>query len=151
MKRLIQIILSLAVAVGLYMIADIDLNFDGDLSGEKITEAGYYTSKDDVALYINNYDKLPGNYITKKEATDLGWIPSANNLWEVSERKSIGGDKFFNREQLLPNAKGRTYYEADIDYNGKKRNAKRIVFSNDGLIYYTDDHYNSFEKLYGDW
>ena len=60
-----------------------------------------------------------------------------------------GGDVFQNREGLLPKVKGRTYYECDIGTTGKKsRGSKRIVFSNDGLIYYTDDHYESFTLLY---
>ncbi len=111
---------------------------------------GYYTNVNDVAAYINEYNKLPNNYITKNVAKDLGWLPSENNLWQVSHKKSIGGDKFYNREKLLPQKTGRIYYEADIDYNGKKRNAKRVVFSNDGLIFYTKDHYDTFTKLYGD-
>lgn len=104
-----------------------------------------YTSKDEVALYLHTYDELPPNYITKAEAYDLGWEPSEQNLWEITDQKSIGGDRFMNREKLLPD---NTYFEADIDYNGKGRNAKRLVYSNDGKIYYTDDHYASFEELY---
>lgn len=115
-----------------------------------ISEDGEYTSKDEVAAYIYLYGKLPKNYITKSEAEDLGWVSSKGNLNKVAPGKSIGGDKFGNREGLLPTAKGRKYYECDIDYVSGTRNAKRIIFSNDGLIYYTDDHYNSFELLYGD-
>ena len=115
-----------------------------------ITEEGEYTSKDEVAEYIYLYGHLPPNYITKSEAQDLGWVASKGNLWKVAPGKSIGGDRFGNREGLLPTAKGRKYYECDIDFDGKYRNAKRIVFSNDGLIYYTEDHYESFELLYGE-
>ena len=61
---------------------------------------------------------------------------------------SIGGDYFGNRENLLPNKKNRKWYECDINYNGGYRNSERIVFSNDGLIYYTSNHYESFEQLY---
>lgn len=113
-----------------------------------IQEDGVYTSKEDVSLYIHHYDKLPSNYITKKQAQSLGWDNKKGNLWEVAEGKSIGGDRFGNREKLLPEAEGRIWTECDIDYSGGYRNEKRIVFSNDGLIYYTDDHYKSFEKLY---
>ncbi len=109
-------------------------------------EDGTYTSKDDVALYIHTYGKLPSNFITKKEANALGWNGGA--LEKYAPGKSIGGDKFGNYEGLLPTAKGRKYYECDIDTLGKKRGAKRIIFSNDGLIYYTGDHYESFEQLY---
>lgn len=113
-----------------------------------IEEDGHYTSKDEVALYIHTYGRLPGNYIRKNDAMDLGWDASKGNLWDVTDEMSIGGDRFGNREGLLPDEGGRQWYEADIDYEGGYRNALRIVYSNDGLIYYTDDHYESFEKLY---
>ena len=116
----------------------------------EITEEGEYTSKDEVAEYIYLYGHLPPNYITKSEAKDLGWVASKGNLWKIAPGKSIGGDRFGNREGLLPTAKGRKYYECDIDFDGKYRNAKRIVFSNDGLVYYTEDHYETFELLYGE-
>ena len=113
-----------------------------------VTEDGEYTSKDEVALYIHLYDHLPDNYITKKDAEALGWNSKEGNLWDVAPGKSIGGSYFGNYEGLLPEKKGRDYHECDIDYNGGRRNAKRIVFSDDGLIYYTEDHYESFEQLY---
>lgn len=113
-----------------------------------IVEDGNYTGIYDVAEYIHIYGKLPGNYITKNEARKLGWESEKGNLWEVTEYKSIGGDKFGNREGLLPKAGNRNWYECDINYNGGFRGAERIVFSNDGLIYYTENHYESFEKLY---
>ena len=113
-----------------------------------VSEDGEYTSKDEVALYIHLYNHLPSNFITKNEAKDLGWDSSLGNLATVAPGKSIGGDKFGNREGLLPKADGRVYYECDIDYKKGKRNGKRIVFSNDGLIYYTGDHYESFVLLY---
>lgn len=115
---------------------------------QAIDPDGNYTDKDNVALYIHTFNRLPKNYITKKEAELLGWISQNGNLRDVAPGKSIGGDKFNNFEGLLPKQKGRQYYECDIDYEGGRRNAKRIVYSNDGLVYYTKDHYNSFEKLY---
>lgn len=112
-----------------------------------IAEDGSYTSKEDVALYLETYDKLPGNFITKKEAQELGW--TGGSLEPYAPGKCIGGDKFGNYEGLLPKEDGRTYKECDIDTLGaKSRGAKRIVYSNDGLIYYTEDHYASFELLY---
>lgn len=114
-----------------------------------IDENGSYTSKDDVALYIHVYGHLPSNFITKKEAEKLGW--SGGSLEPYAPGKCIGGDRFGNYEGLLPKKTGRGYTECDIDTLGKKsRGAKRIVFSNDGLIYYTDDHYASFTLLYGE-
>ena len=116
----------------------------------QIPEDGTYTSKEDVALYLYTYGHLPSNYITKKEAKSLGWVSSEGNLDEVAPGMSIGGDYFGNYEEILPEASGRDYYECDIDFDGTYRNAKRIVYSNDGLIYYTEDHYDSFELLYGE-
>jgi len=114
----------------------------------KIEESGYYTSKEDVSLYLNTYTHLPNNYITKEVAESLGWDSSKGNLWDVSNKKSIGGNRFYNREGLLPDDNNRIFYECDIDYEGGYRNAKRLVYSNDGYIYYTEDHYESFELVY---
>ncbi len=114
-----------------------------------IDEDGSYSSKEDVALYIHTFGRLPGNFITKTEARALGW--SGGSLEEYAKGCAIGGDSFGNREGLLPSKKGRSYTECDIDTVGAdSRGAKRIVFSNDGLIYYTDDHYESFTLLYGE-
>ena len=114
-----------------------------------LDEDGSYTSKEDVALYIHLYGRLPANFITKKEAEALGW--SGGSLEPYAPGKCIGGSYFGNYEGLLPKKKGRSYTECDIDTLGKKsRGSKRIVFSNDGLIYYTEDHYNTFELLYGE-
>ena len=126
-----------------------------DVSGEqdtnkdsKIDKDGSYTDKNNVALYIHTYGRLPSNYITKEEAEKLGWNSKAGNLPEVAPGKSIGGSHFGNYDETLPEVKGRKYKECDIDYKGGHRNAKRIIFSNDGLIFYTDDHYENFEQLY---
>ena len=156
MGRIIKILILLfVVSLGLFFFINNQkqvepINNNTQVVEETIKEDGQYSSKEDVALYIHTYNKLPSNFITKKEARKLGYTASKNNLREVCKGCSIGGDVFSNREKHLPTKEGRTYYECDIDYNGKKRNALRIVFSNDGLIYYTDDHYNTFELLYGE-
>lgn len=114
-----------------------------------LDEDGVYDSKEEVALYLYQYGCLPSNYITKNEARALGW--SGGPVEVYAPGMCIGGDYFGNREGLLPKAKGREYTECDIDtLGGDGRGAKRIVFSNDGLIYYTEDHYQSFELLYGE-
>lgn len=124
---------------------------EAEISEEtEIQEDGTYTSKEEVAEYIYLYGHLPDNFITKKEAKALGWVSSEGNLAEVAPGKSIGGDYFGNFEGNLPKKKGREYHECDIDSDGGYRGAKRLVFSNDGLIYYTEDHYNTFELLYGE-
>lgn len=114
-----------------------------------LDEHGVYDSKEDVALFIHLYGHLPDNYLTKKEAEALGW--SGGSLEKYAPGKCIGGSRFGNYEGLLPDADGRKYTECDIDTLGASgRGAKRIVFSNDGLIYYTGDHYKTFELLYGE-
>ena len=114
-----------------------------------LDEFGFYTSKEDVALYIYTYGRLPDNFMTKKEARELGW--EGGGLDPFAKDMCIGGDRFGNYEGILPDAKGRTWTECDIDtMNASSRGAKRIVFSNDGLIYYTDDHYETFTLLYGE-
>ena len=112
-------------------------------------EDGTYTSAADVALYIHVYGHLPNNFISKKEAQALGW--RGGSLDDFAPGKCIGGARFGNIEGLLPNARGRVYHECDIDtHHARSRGAKRLVFSNDGLIYYTEDHYESFVLLYGE-
>ena len=112
-----------------------------------IDENGSYTTMEDVSLYLYTYGKLPENFITKNEARDLGW--PGGSLEPYAPGKCIGGDRFGNYEGLLPT--DRQYFECDIDTLGaSSRGAKRIVFSEDGLIYYTDDHYESFTLLYGE-
>ncbi len=112
-----------------------------------VSEDGKYFSKDEVALYIHLYGHLPSNFITKNEARKLGW--TGGKLEPYAPGCAIGGDHFGNYEGLLPTAQGRKYTECDIDTKGKPRGAKRIIFSNDGLIYYTADHYETFTLLYG--
>ena len=114
-------------------------------ASELIDEEGVYDSKEDVALYIHTYGHLPYNYMTKKEAKKLGW--QGGSLDKFAPGMIIGGDPFGNYEGNLPDDKD--YFECDIDTLGKKkRGAKRIVYSEDGFIYYTDDHYETFELLY---
>ena len=147
-------------ACGLKETGQIDAALFARLTGEEtppeapenfVLEDGEYSDKEHVAAYLRAFGHLPGNYITKSEARELGWISSRGNLWQVAPGKSIGGDYFGNYEGLLPEADGRTYTECDIDTLGAdSRGAKRIVFSNDGLVYYTGDHYESFELLYGE-
>ena len=108
---------------------------------------GSYTARDEVALYLHIYGELPPNFITRAQAEALGW--RGGGLEPYAPGKCIGGDRFGNYEGLLPAAAGREYRECDIDTLGAdSRGAKRIVYSNDGLIYYTDDHYASFTLLY---
>ncbi len=108
-----------------------------------------YDDRDRVALYLHLYGELPPHFITKEQARKLGW--DGGEVEDFLAGAAIGGDYFGNYEGLLPKKKGRKYYECDIGTVGKRsRGAKRIIFSNDGLVYYTDDHYESFTLLYGE-
>lgn len=104
-----------------------------------------YTTAEDVAEYIYLYGELPENFITKKEAGELGWESREGNLWEVAPGMSIGGDYFGNYEGILPEGK---YRECDINYDGGYRGEERIIYGEDGSVWYTDDHYESFTQLY---
>lgn len=138
LKKIIKLVLVLLLLVGC----------THQKTSLNVSEDQTYTSKEEVALYLHTFDKLPNNYITKKEAMAVGWVASKGNLWEVTDQKSIGGDRFLNLEGKLPNEKGVKYFEADIDYQGGFRNAKRIVYGTNGKIYFTNDHYQTFEELY---
>lgn len=120
-------------------------NSNNPKKNEVIRGNSYY-SRDDVALYLHLYKELPPNYLTKSEARDLGWDSSKGNLWNVSDKGVIGGDRFSNREGNLPKD---NYFEADVNYKGGYRGAERLVYTYEGkVIYYTGDHYKNFELLY---
>ena len=112
-----------------------------------VTEDGWYDTMEEVAVYLELFDDLPDNYLTKNEAGDLGWNNKKGNLHDVAPGCSIGGDRFGNYEGALPDKKGRKWTECDINFDGGYRGSERIVFSNDGLIYYTNDHYNTFTQI----
>ena len=112
-----------------------------------VREGGWYDSMEEVAVYLTLYDALPDNYLTKKEEQALGWDSRRGNLWDVAEGCSIGGDRFGNYEGQLPEKKGRRFTECDIGYDGGYRGAERLIFTNDGLMYYTADHYKTFDEV----
>ena len=121
---------------------------------EKITakepeqKAGPITDPQEIADYLFAYGKLPENFITKAEAQALGWDSSRNYVSDVAPGKSIGGDRYGNYEGKLPKVKGRKYFECDCNYRKGKRNAERIVYSNDGQVWYTGDHYQTFTEMF---
>ena len=106
------------------------------------------TDPQDIVDYLEYFGELPENFITKNEAKALGWDSRYNYVGDVAPGKSIGGDRFGNYEGLLPDKKGRTWYECDANYTGKKRGAERVLFSSDGLYYYTNDHYKTFTEMF---
>ena len=119
-----------------------------DSTGDEKQWSNPITDPQEIVNYLDQYGKLPDNFITKKEAKALGWDSSRNYVGDVAPGKSIGGDRFGNYEGRLPKKKGRTWYECDTGYKGKKRGATRLLYSSDGLYYYTADHYNTFTQMY---
>ena len=104
------------------------------------------TKESVVVPFVKKMGKLPDCYISKKEAREKGWDAASGNLCEVLPGKAIGGDVFTNREGSLPVKTGRTWYEADLNYSCGRRNADRLLFSSDGLVFVTHDHYKTFEE-----
>lgn len=117
-------------------------------AAEPTAEPGPLDEAQRIADYIFEHGELPDNFITKKEAQALGWDSMYNYVSDVAPGKSIGGDYFGNYEQKLPVVKGRKYYEADCFYQGGKRNAYRIIYSTDGHVWFTEDHYQTFIELF---
>lgn len=132
-----------------FTVADFHTYFAGEQKAlvHNCTQCGQIaTSFIDVAAHIRQYASLPSNYITKAQAKALGWENKLGNLATVAPGKSIGGDIFQNKEQLLPGSNGRIWYEADINYTSGFRGTDRILYSNDGLIYRTSDNYKSWSN-----
>lgn len=160
-KKLSPILALILVVLGLFFgfpeadtaVPTVPLETTGFFQEEAVSAPidpdGSYTTKEDVALYIYTYGCLPGNFMTKSEARNLGW--EGGGLDDYAPGMCIGGDRFGNYEGLLPESEGREYLECDIDtLHADSRGPKRIVFSNDGLVFYTEDHYESFTLLYGE-
>ena len=114
---------------------------------EGTEEPGPIIEPQRIADYIFEHGELPENFITKQEAKDLGWDSYVNYVSDVAPGMSIGGDYFGNYEGKLPRIRGRKYYECDCWYTGGKRNQYRIIYSNDGHVWYTEDHYNTFTEM----
>lgn len=153
MKKLLSILLVLAMLLSLAgCVINAPLGTEPtqqSTTAALLDEDGSYTTKEDVGLFLHIYGRLPNNFMTKSEARKLGW--QSGSLERYAPGCCIGGDVFGNREGLLPKKDGRIYYECDIDtMGGGSRGAKRIVYSNDGLVYYTSDHYGSFTLMYGE-
>ena len=152
MKRILALLLALALLIIGPVYAEVLVEGEVAITEELIVEYGYdYYTPEEVALYLHAFWELPPNYLTKDEAYDLGWNSREGNLWEVAYGLVIGGDRFGNREGLLPDDGERQWYECDVNYFGGYRGAERVLFSSDGLIYYTFDHYETFEMIYDCW
>lgn len=146
MKSKIAVLL-LILALVFNIVGCKDTSNTEEIKISKIEKNSAYSKPEEVAEYLYLYDQLPPNYLTKKEAMVLGWESQKGNLWEVTDKMSIGGDVFGNREGRLPKAEGRKWYECDVNYQGGYRGEERLVYSNDGLIFYTQDHYETFTEI----
>lgn len=148
MNKKLMFILALIIAlfsIGAVSAGFFDFLHFGGSSDVDVVENGEYCTVDEVAAYIKEYHKLPSNYITKKEAQSLGW--HGGPLKKYAPGKSIGGDRFTNRQHVLPDSDDK-YIECDINANGTSRGAERIVYNTgDFKVYYTDDHYNTFTEV----
>ncbi len=158
-RRLQALLLSLLMAVLLFLLpacgstapSPTEKNDPATQEGTALlAEDGAYSTPKEVAGYPDIYGQLPQNDLTERQAKARGWSGAEGNLWEVAEGMSIGGDRFGNREGCLPEVEGRVWYECDVNYAGGFRGAERLLYSNDGLIYYTNDHYESFTPIYGE-
>ena len=159
MKKKLSLLLSVLLLLAVWFVGGPDAeqppqpetvtDATGYVEGLTIDPEGWYYSAFDVSLYLHVHGSLPGNYMTKDEARELGWEGGSVEMYAPGY--AIGGDVFGNREGLLPEAPDRVYYECDVDTKGEdSRGSHRLVYSNDGLIYYTSDHYESFKLLYGE-
>ena len=145
-KLVLIIVLIFAIfSIGVASAGFFDFLHFNDSHDVDVVEDGEYCTVDEVAAYIKEFHKLPSNYITKKEAQSLGWHGGPLNKYAPG--KSIGGDKFTNRQHVLPDSDYK-YIECDINANGTSRGAERIVYNTgDFKVYYTNDHYNTFREV----
>ncbi len=145
-------ILGLIVAISLLYfidkkpekVVDHSTQIENSKQYESALEIDELTEESKVINYVKTHHELPDFYLTKSEARRKGWVASEGNLCEVLPGKAIGGDKFSNRERKLP--QGNKYFEADVNYTCGRRNADRIVFTKQGEVWLTHDHYKTFQK-----
>lgn len=145
MKRRLSVLLSLLLAL-LLLAGTAFAAKTQKKEREALDPYGYYYDLEHVVLYLEEYGELPYNYITKADARELGW--TGGSVEKYLKDAAIGGDRFGNYERQLPVKKGRTYTECDLYTNGgKSRGAYRLIFSDDGLYFYTEDHYETFAQV----
>lgn len=152
-KKIIQLILLVVLILGITYLQNkndteevVAENTEQQVSAEESLTIEKLTDEKRVVAYVKKHGKLPEYYMTKNEARQQGWEAVKGNLCEVLPGKAIGGDHFGNREALLPKKSGRKYFEADINYDCGRRGADRLIYSNDGLVFTSKDHYKSFQK-----
>ncbi|WP_032115655.1 ribonuclease domain-containing protein [Candidatus Arsenophonus nilaparvatae] len=152
MNKKIVILLILAILIGAGVYFKWHSRQQADIIGQTVAPTVVHnidklTAQQNVVNYLRQYHRLPDFYITKRKARQSGWDPRAGNLCQVVPGKAIGGDRYNNREKLLPAAPDRQWYEADINYHCGHRASDRLLYSSDGLIYVTLDHYKTFSRV----
>lgn len=152
MNKKIVILLILAILIGAGVYFKWHSRQQADIIGQTVAPTAVHnidklTVQQNVVNYLRQYHRLPDFYITKRKARQSGWDPRAGNLCQVVPGKAIGGDRYNNREKLLPAAPDRQWYEADINYHCGHRASDRLLYSSDGLIYVTLDHYKTFSRV----
>ncbi len=146
-KKFVYIISALLLAGAFLFLGNKPEAQGGDLVRDTITSGIDSLTREDVVVpYVKKHQQLPGYYIKKNEAREKGWEAAAGNLCTVLPGRAIGGDMFANREGGLPSAEKRKWFEADLNYKCGRRNANRLLYSNDGLVYVTYDHYKTFQQ-----
>jgi len=152
MNKIIVILLILAILIGAGVYFKWHSRQQADIIGQTVAPTAVHnidklTAQQNVVNYLRQYHRLPDFYITKRKARQSGWDPRTGNLCQVMPGKAIGGDRYNNREKLLPAAPDRQWYEADINYHCGRRASDRLLYSSDGLIYVTLDHYKTFLRV----
>ncbi|WP_334471765.1 ribonuclease domain-containing protein [Arsenophonus sp. PmNCSU2021_1] len=152
MNKKIVILLILAILIGAGVYFKWHSRQQADIIGQTVAPTAVHnidklTAQQNVVNYLRQYHRLPDFYITKRKARQSGWDPRAGNLCQVMPGKAIGDDRYNNREKLLPAAPDRQWYEADINYHCGHRASDRLLYSSDGLIYVTLDHYKTFSRV----
>lgn len=145
-SKAFYLVIVLLLAAGWYLYNQGGTAQGGSSEISATATIGMRTREATVIAYLRAQQRLPDYYLTKKQARARGWDPASGNLCDLLEGYAIGGDHFSNRERKLPAASGREWFEADLDYNCGRRNARRLLYSSDGLIYVSYDHYKTFQK-----
>lgn len=146
-KKLSYIILALVLAGAFLFFKGKPQSEGGVVVNDSTVQSIDQLTREDVVVpYVKKNQQLPGYYIRKSEAREKGWEAAAGNLCDVLPGRAIGGDVFSNREGGLPSAEKRKWFEADLNYKCGRRNADRLLYSSDGLIYVTHDHYKTFQQ-----
>ena len=119
-----------------------------DIIPMESVEAGNATKneKDGADYWLKHFGELPEYYVTKEELIKYGWSDGKKPS-KFAPGKMYSKGVYENSDGHLPDAPGRIWYEADINYYEGRRNRHRVLWSNDGLIFVTYDHYETFYEI----